>query len=58
MVIMTRTIMQTTQTLTLSSLKGKGKTSIGTIPKKRTQNPVMYKGIEKKVMFSVNQERT
>ena len=30
--------------------------STGTIPKKNTLPPVMYKGIEKKVTFSVNQK--
>ena len=32
------------------------KTSIGTIPKKKAQDPVIYEGIEEKVMFSGNQE--
>ena len=43
-------------TLTWSNLKGKARTSTGAVPKKKTLPPVMYKGIEKKVKFSGNQE--
>ena len=43
-------------TLMWSNLKGRTKTSTGTIQKKKTPPPIMYKGIEKKVTFSGSQK--